>query len=211
MKTINLAPQFEDHERYVANRNINEMISESFKNSLLNLKASDFESIVVEPLIKVISTIDSRFFVTPLTTIPCGDLEYGTTNLRESGCAVFCFQQGLTIHGIFSELDELSEEIAEKGYYHVPSNSTWHCLFDHYGLRRATHYLEIVDALCRDSICTVLVKNSVYHNNPDRDGNHFVNLVGIDETTICVDDPHIGRRFMDFESLLKSVLITWIW
>lgn len=209
MKTLDFAPQQEDQKRYDLNAIINEMIHFAFQKSLRSF--NPILELTVAPLSKIISTVDSPFHINPTTTIPCGDLDYGTTTLRESGCAVFCFHQGLSVQGIYCDLDDLSDEITKKGYYYEPKNSTWHSLFDHYGLRRATHYMEIVDSLRHSSICTCLVKNSVYHNDPERNGNHFVNVVGLDKTKVCIDDSHIGRSFFDFEEFLNSVLVAWIW
>lgn len=207
MKTINLAPRMESHERYEANRAINELISKSFTDSLRYYITNE---ITVKPYGKAICTNETPFFVNPTTTIPSGDLEYSSTTLRDGGCAVFCFHQGLTTQLIYADLEDLTEEIAKKGYYE-PGKGTWHCLFDHFGSRRASHYAEIIDALLRGSISTCLVSNALYHNDSNRCGKLFVNVVGIDKSTVFIDDPNSGRIQMDFEAFLKSIQIAWIW
>lgn len=207
MKLFNMAPRLESHEQYEANRAINSLISQSFKRSVDKYVANETTA---KPYEKAICTIETPFFVNPITTIPSGDLEYSCTTLRDGGCAVFCFNQGLTTQLIYADLEDLAEEIAKKGYYE-PDKGTWHCLFDHFGLRRASHYVEIIDALMRGTISTCLVSNALYHNDPNRCGNHFVNVVGIDKSTVFIDDPNCGRITKDFEAFLKAIKIAWIW
>lgn len=207
MKLLNLAPRMESHERYETNKAINALIKESFVTSLKRFTPSD---ITVSPLKRKISTIHTPFFVNPHTSIPSGDLEYASTTLKDGGCAVFCFHQGLSTQLIYADLEDVTNEIAEKGYYE-PDTGTWHCLFDHFGLKRASDYLEITAALLRASISTCLVNNAIYHNDSNRPGKHFVNVVGIDKSTVYIDDPNCGRFPMDFEDFLKSVEVAWIW
>lgn len=207
MKLLNLASRMESHERYEANRAINTLIGQSFTASV---ERFTINKITVKPLIRVISTINTPFFVNTTTSIPSGDLEYASTTLKDGGCAVFCFHQGLVTQHIFADLDDVANEIAEKGYYE-PDKGTWHCLFDHFGCRRASDYVEIIDALLRGSISTCLVINALYHNDSNRCGKHFVNVVGINESTAIIDDPNCGRIPMDFETFLKTIEIAWIW
>lgn len=207
MKLLNLAPRMESHESYEANKAINTLIGQIFKASVERFTTNE---ITVKPLISVISTIHTPFFVNPTTFIPSGDLEYASTTLKNGGCAVFCFQQGLVTQHIFADLEDVANEIAEKGYYE-PDKGTWHCLFDHFGLRRASDYVEIIDALLRGSISTCLVTNAIYHGDSNRPGKHFVNVVGIDESTVFIDDSNCGRISRDFEAFLKAIEIAWIW
>lgn len=207
MKLLNLAPRMESHERYKANKAINELISKSFTASVERFIPNET---TVKPLEKHIFTINTPFFVNPTTSIPSGDLEYASTTLKDGGCAVFCFHQGLTTQLIYADLEDLTEEIAKKGYYE-PDKGTWHCLFDHFSLRRASDYVEIIDALLRGSISTCLVNNALYHNDSNRSGKHFVNVVGIDKSMVLIDDPNCGRIPMDFEAFLKAIQIAWIW
>lgn len=211
MKTLNLAPRMESHERYEANRAINNMIAESFASSVQHFMTVDLDDCASHALPEVIVGVDSPFFVNPIHYVPCGDLKFGNTTLRESGCAVFCFYQGLLTQNIYADLEDFTTEVFNKGYLE-PGKGIWHNLFDHFGLRRASHYQDIVDAICRGSISTCLVSNSMYHNDSTRTGNHFVNIVGLDGgANVIVDDSHLGRQFMNFKAFLDAVLVSWIW
>lgn len=207
MKLFNLPSRLESHEQYEANRAINTLISQSFVSSVSKYVSNETTT---EPYTTAICTIETPFFVNSIKAIPAGDLEYSSTTLRDSGCAVFCFNQGLTTRRIYADLEDLAEEIAKKGYYE-PDKGTWHCLFDHFGLRRASHYVEIIDALMRGTISTCLVSNALYHNDPNRCGKHFVNIVGVDKSKALIDDSNCGRIIMDLELFLKAVQIAWIW
>lgn len=70
MKTINLAPRMESHERYEANRAINELISKSFTDSVGCYIANE---ITAKPYGNGIFTNETPFFINPTTTIPSGD------------------------------------------------------------------------------------------------------------------------------------------
>ena len=207
MKNVNLSVRFEPSQRYDANTQINTAISAAFKDSLKTVILPAHELL---PFPQIIYTVDSAFYVSPTHSIDAGDLTYGDSTLAASGCAVFCFHQGLASQLIYADLDELADEIVSKGYYE-PGKGKLHNLFDHYGLKRATHYQEIVDALSRESIVTVLVKNAAYHCDAKRTGNHFVNIVGYENGKFWVDDPAIGRRLCGFTQLLEAVLVAWIW
>ncbi len=208
MKLLNLAQRMESHERYEANKAINTLISQSFRASVQRFTINE---ITCKPLKKMISTISSPFFVNLTTSIPCGDLEYASTTLKDAGCAVFCFHQGLSTRRIYTDLEDLSNEIAKKGYYEPTHTGTYHSLFDHFGLRRVSNYIEIIDALLRGSISTCLVINALYHNDSNRLGKHFVNIVGIDKSTVFIDDPSCGRITKDFKAFLEYIEIAWVW
>lgn len=207
MKILNLAPRKESHDCYKANQKINSLISQTFTTSVKHFIPNEM---TVIPFMKEILTIGTPHFVNSTYIIPSGDLKYSSTTLRDGGCAVFCFHQGLTTQNFYTNLEDVSNEIAKKDYYE-PNKGTWHCLFDHFGLRRASNYTEIIFALLRSSISTCLVSNAIYHNDSNRCGKHFVNVVGIDKSTVYIDDSNCGRFKMDFETFLKSVQIAWIW
>lgn len=208
MENINLVPRLEASSRYQANAKINEAINQSFAKSLETPPTTFNYDYKAFPL--HISTIKSDYY-DKLATMPCGKLPYGpTTTLEKSGCAVFCFHHGLTSRGFTLDLKVLAHEIYKKGYYEE-GKGTYHNLFDHYGLRRATHYNDIIDALSRRSISTCLIQNSIYHNDSSRTGSHFVNVVGLHGNLVVIDDPSIGRTKKFFTDLIQSISIAWIW
>lgn len=210
MKQLILAPRKEDHDCYEANRTINELISKSFRSSVSSISDDAIISITMNPVCEKIITTQTPFWITPTRSIPAGDIKYGSTTLKESGCAVFCFQQIATLKtNRCISISDLASEIYSKGYYE-PGKGTWHNLFDHFGLKRASHFQEILFAIGRDGIVTCLVDNSVYHSDHKRVGKHFVNLTGFDKTNAIIDDPNIGRCSMDFRKLLNAICVAWV-
>lgn len=209
MKKLELPQRMESHQQYEANKRVNKAVQDAFTASLETLQQYDFN--IVEPNGNCLTVETPYSDVIGVSC--CGDIKYGgTTTLKDSGCAVFCFYQGLclTRPKVYVSLSELAQEIAEKGYYE-PGKGTYHCLYDHWGLRRASHFCEVIDTIKRGSIVTCLVQNSKYHQDENRTGKHFVNVVGLYNDSVIVDDSHIGRRILKMESFMKSVLIAWTW
>ena len=210
MKLIkNLTERLETHNRYVNNQRVNALISECFAASVKDY-IDQFDVLINPGGICEITTHDSLYFISPDHAIRAGELPFATTTIEEEGCAIPCFQQGLTVQGIYEDLGRLSNLIGELGYYE-PNKGTWHQLFDHMGLRRATHWMEIYEALKRRSIVTLLVDNSSYEANTVTEGRNWVNIVGADGNSFYVDDPAIGRTCLDAYGLLKSIVFAWIW
>lgn len=200
MATVTLAPRKESPERWDTNRDINEMIAQAFKKSVKSFNGS---SVVSGPEVREILTISS-----PYSDTVCGELQYGGKKMEETGCAIFCFHQGLETR-LKEDIDivQLAQEVEAKGYYE-PGKGTYHNLFDHYGLRRATNYEEV---LMTSSICTMLVRNDKYHGDPARKGNHYVNVVGFNGDMAFVDDPAVGRQATLVKDLFEAAIITWMW
>lgn len=203
MKLLKLPQRIESHERYEANEAIYALISKSFTASVKCFIPNDITTQ------KFGITMSS--FCESCTPFDNEELEHVSTIANNGDCAILCFQQGLAAQVIYKDLETISKEIAETDHYKKSNTVIWHCLFDHFGLKRASHYVEIIAALQRNSVSTCLVSNALYHNNPNYYGEHFVNVVGIDKATVFVDDPRCGRIPMDFRTFLEAVQISWIW
>lgn len=198
MIKINLPLRAEIQERYEANRYINELIEKAFNESK---ERFDSENVPNSAIIK-----------TPIRTVKAyGNVPYGLSGktLKEAGCAVFTFEHGLRSRNIQIELKTLAYEIQAKGYY-LYGKGTYHMLFDHYGLRRASDVTEVFDNLQMGKIVTVLVKNSVYYGDSSTE-SHFVNLVGIKDNKFIVDDSNFGRKASKIETILEATRVAWLW
>lgn len=201
----------ETHERYEANRLINQTISDAFHASLdvfveqpnYPIPEVDYEQ---SRIVLVNDVLESG--------ITAGDVPYGVSTLGESGCAVFCIHNALTYTRSSDypnlSLETVAEEVASKGYYE-PGKGTYHNLFDHLGARRATNVQDIFDALCtrKKAMVTLLVRNEEYNG---RSGRHFINLVYWDGNNFLLNDSSIGFGLkIDAETIFKCVDIAWIW
>lgn len=210
MKRIKkLAERLESHNRYVNNQRVNALISECFAASMEDF-IDQVDTIINPGGICEITTHDSLYFISPDHAIRAGELPYATTTIEKEGCAIPCFQQGLTVQGIYEDIGTLATLIGDLGYYEN-DKGTWHQLFDHFGLRRATHWQEIYEALKRGSIVTCLVENSYYPANVITEGRNWINIVGANNTTFYIDDAAIGRTCIDAYGILKSIVFAWIW
>lgn len=203
VEILNLPYCEEQKERYDVNCELNARIAQAFKESVNNFiqsDAVDFSMEVVPPKEKILLQEEYK------------DVPYAEKTLGESGCAVFCFEQGLRCRGHKIQLVPLTNEIADKGYYSF-GNGTYHCLFDHYGLRRASDVEEVFAALTMGKILTALVRNSDYHEDESAVGSHFVNIVGIKDYDFIIDDSssNTGRQKVGITKMLKAIRIAWVW
>lgn len=196
--TLRLPKREERSERYDSNAEINRIISECFKKSIDNY--TDDRAFVLADAKEILR--DSEY----------GEVPYGGKTLKEAGCAVFCFEQGLRSRGYQCKIESLAKEISEKGYYNY-GKGTYHNLFDHFGLRRATDAQEINDALNLRKVVTVLVSNCEYTGGKIQKESHFINIVGKDyEGNFFVDDSSLKeRQKVDAETIFKSARVVWIW
>lgn len=221
MKLINQIPRrLETPERYDNNRDINIAIAKAFKDSVSQYSTPG-------------ETI-TELFVNPCSTVPSmarfsdeyqfykdipghvGGLDYANTSIAYGGCAIPCLHQGLMTRGIFKDIRDLASMLGALGYYET-NKGTYHNLFDHWGLRRATHYQEIFDNLTMGSIVTLLINNGGYSGNSLETGRAFINIVGLDADLddapyFYVDDPALDeRRGFEAIGILEATEVAWIW
>lgn len=150
---------------------------------------------------------------TILTAEQYKDVPYGGKTLGEAGCAVFVFEQGL--HYRFGEpvmqIEKLAKYIANLGYYEY-GKGTYHNLFDHYGLRRATHVDDVIDSLYMDKMVTVFVRNCDYYPLEKNEGSHFINLVGKSMKHFIVADSEFpSTQVVPAIEIFKATRVAWIW
>lgn len=194
---INLSERQETHEQWKKNKVINQIIRDTWNSSKEELQTDDNDigTITMHRML-----ISKNYY-----KVPYG--KKGESNLKKSGCAVFCFQQGLRIRGIECDMISLAKEVSKKGYYEL-GKGTYHNLFDHYGLRRATHVSEVFAALKQKHLVTMLVD---YENHNDLEEGHFLNIVGKKRSKFIVDDPEEGRMEIPIIKIIEASEIAWIW
>lgn len=200
-----IPPRRETPERYDLNREINTLIQKGFKDSVSKFLANPyqvFDYAVNEDFEREWNSDDNK------------DVPYGSSTLGESGCAVYAFHQGLRYrNGSVPRISNLACILAEEGYYE-PGKGTWHNLFDHWGLRRASDIKEVFDAfdVKEFPLVTVLVSNKLYPPSKSSSGSHFVNLVGLVHGGFLIEDPSRKNRLhLDFNKILPAIQIAWIW
>ena len=187
----------ESNERFENNAAINEIIAVAFQESI--------EKFMLESDIKI------KDIVATYRVIPWARnyemIGGGKSRLDKYGSAVFCLWQGLYTRNVEVLIGELVSELTRKKY----DSKTWHVIFDHMGLRRATSIDEIFDTLKCRRLVTLLVKNSIYPNSKMGKGNNFVSLVGIKNSKFLVDDSKAGRVAVDIKTMLQATEVAWIW
>lgn len=202
---FSIPPRRETPERYDLNREINNLIQKGFKDSISNFLSNPYP--VYDYAVK--EDFDREWNSDKNINVP-----YGSSTLGESGCAVYAFHQGLRYrNGSVPLISDLARTLAEEGYYE-PGKGTWHNLFDHWNLRRASDIKEVFDALDVKEfpLITVLVANKLYPASKSNSGSHFVNIVGLVHEGFLIEDPSRKNRLhMRFEKILPAVQIAWIW
>lgn len=202
---FNISLRREEPDRYDQNREINTLIQKNFKDSVSKFLENPY------PVYDYSGEDDfNREWNSPKNK----DIPYSSSTLGESGCAVYVFHQGLRYRkGSIPSIEQLAQILAENGYYE-PGKGTWHCLFDHWGLRRASNIKEIFDTLDIKELplITILVSNQLYPVSKSGSGSHFVNIVGVTQNGFLIDDPNKENRlFLEFERVLPSVQVAWLW
>lgn len=198
---MKLIKREERPEQYDANRDINNLIAETLKKSISDYVTKYEGNTWYSDGTKEKIKCAKEYFGVP----------YAETTLGKSGCAVFCFEHGLRTRGIKRKIETLAKEIGRKGYYY-PGKGTWHNLFDHYGLRRATSVWEIFDAIHAGKIVTLLLRNEVYDYSESDEGTHFVNIVETSAPDMfVVEDPNWGTVYVPIKNILKATQVAWVW
>lgn len=204
MDYLELLPREESRVRYDINKEIYSKIEEAYKNSVKNLAPKDIAKVP-----KYVNPENLEFSITLSSTV--AQIPYSTSNLSKSGCAILCFEEGLKFKRHMQYCIDYISRVASANEYYEEGKGTHHNFFDHYGLRRCTSIYDVIDSMSHDSLFTVLVVNSLYHKDPKREGNHFVNLLAIIEGKAIIDDPSVGRVEMDFIDFAKSSIKVWQW
>lgn len=177
----------------------------------------------VEPLVYDLFPISQK--ASMFSELPYGKV--GT--IGEAGCGPLALEYALRANGILVDFEELVNEIARKGYraymYNKEGNiidgcGTEYSLFDNFGYRLYSISQAVRELEAKSMICT-LVQNSVYHQNINAKGRHFVNLVGIDKAknAIVMDGnliwdekyPDEAIKKIPVKEFLLAIRAAWVW
>lgn len=194
----------ETPRRYDNNRDINDLIAIYFEESLMDFNENDFPENISQVTIRgVYAAWEGRF----------RDVPYGTKTLGEAGCAVFCLWQGLASRAIYTgmDLEDFANYISD---YYEQDKGSYHNLFDHYNLRRATHFQELFDTLKMGKIVTLLVRNKDYSLSKSEEGSHFINIIGKDGSGFIIYDSQtegIINYGVPMRETLYATRVAWLW
>lgn len=165
-----------------------------------------------------------------LTEIPFRDESKGdfTSTVASSGCAIIVAK---FLERYFDSDKRVSIELLAKmavdlGYrgYKKQEDGTWrkmgmsHIWFDKFVPRyfnlkskRVSDIKQVLEAIKTRKVPVLLVKNSVYKQEPENKDSHFVCLLGIDKHGYHLYDPESSKIVRcEFERIHKSIRIGWI-
>lgn len=184
-----------------------------------------------------------------LTTIPCirnlpfevvfpisqkfseySSLPYGKIGtVAEAGCGPLAVEYALRLLGYSYSFNEVLDECVKEGYRAylfddygriVDGFGSEHSLFHNNAI--TIHRIHDLFIYLRNGCpITLLVKNTIYHNDIARKGNHFVTLVGIDdcENLLIMDGnlitnstyPHSALVKKNFKEVAPGIRFAWAW
>lgn len=165
-----------------------------------------------------------------LTQIPFRDESKGDTSstIASSGCAILItkFLERYFDCDKKMKIKKLAEIAVEFGYrgYQKQSDGTWkkmgmtHIWFDKFVPRffwlksqRIADINEVIGALQEGRVPVLLVKNSIYKQDPNNSDSHFVCVLGMDQHGYHIYDPELPELTRcEFEKIHNSVRLGWI-
>lgn len=194
LSIINVSPVKQSSLRAERNEMINASIATSFEQSKRHFGGFKlFESEIGSVVPK---------------TLPTGELPKQFLKEGVSGHAVSCFVQGISqrFQKNFTKAECL--EICNKVSCYFEKESSVPLLFDHYGLRRATDIMEIVEAIQRGSIATCIMSENFGHRYVNA---IYLQILEVKTQGIVLVDPYQGGLSLTFSDFLKAVEGAWIW
>lgn len=165
-----------------------------------------------------------------LTKIPFRDETKGdtTSTVASSGCAIIVakFLERYFDCDKAMKIRKLAEMAVELGYrgYKKQEDGTWkkmgmnHLWFDKFvprffGLKsqRIADINEMVVALQEGRVPVLLVKNSIYKQDPENTDSHFVCALGMDQHGYHLYDPELPELTRcEFERIHNAIRLGWI-
>ncbi len=165
-----------------------------------------------------------------LTEIPFRDESKGdtTSTVASSGCAIIVakFLERYFDSEKRVSIEQLAKLAVDFGYrgYKKQDDGTWrkmgmnHLWFDKFVPRyftlksqRVSDVAQVLEAIKTRRVPVLLVKNSVYKQEPENKDSHFVCLLGIDKYGYHIYDPESSKIVRcEFERIHKSIRIGWI-
>jgi len=156
------------------------------------------------------------------------EMSYGEIGtIGGAGCGPLAFEYALRVLDFSVEFEEIVHECVEKGYrayiFDEENNiidgcGTENCIFDVVAQELSGELNELISALAEGPI-TLLVNNTIYHNDEKRRGNHFITMIGLNENgeailmdgNLIVNDPSEALVMKDFRKLIPGIQTAWSW
>lgn len=157
-------------------------------------------------------------------------LPYGKiSNIKDAGCGILAVEYALRLLGFNVDFEKLVNETVNKGYRGyirndndeiIEGNGTKYSLFNNLAIE-LTNINEIFNYLEKGCPITILIQNSIYHNDRKRTGSHFITLIGTDrnEDAILMDGNKMENTYnstsaivrMNFRQMLLGLRGAWAW
>ena len=196
---------------------------DDFQTNILNDMKYGFEIPIVQKL--------------PLDVYPIAQkcskyskLPYGLINtVGNAGCGPLAVEYALRLIGYDINFISILNECVIKGYRGyirddqdkiIDGLGTKYSLFSNIATE-LTNLEDILSFLQKGVPITILIQNSVYHNDKERKGNHFITLVGVDKekNALLMDGYQIedendlskGLVRKTFEEMLIGLRGAWAW
>lgn len=159
------------------------------------------------------------------SSLPYGEI--GTVS--EAGCGPLAVEYALRLLGYSCSFTEVLNECVKKGYrayvfddcgHIVDGVGSEHSLF-HNNATTIHGMHDLISYLRESCPITLLVNNTIYHDDQNRKGNHFVTLVGIDdcENLLIMDGnlitdssyPYAAFVKKNFRKMAPGIRYAWAW
>lgn len=196
---------------------------EKFHETILKNIKQSYKIFTIEKLPLNVFPLSQKY--SPYSNLPYGKI----STIGQAGCGPLAVEYSLRLLGFTFNFKDIVSECVEKNYrgyiYNdnneiIDGSGTKYSLFSNiatelYNLDEILYFLE------KGCPITLLIKNSIYHNDMNRSGNHFITLIGIDssENAILMD----GNKILDnsnpstalvrksFSKLLLGLMGAWAW
>ena len=196
---------------------------DKFQETILKNLKNNYKVLNIEILPLNVFPISQKF--SGYSSMPYGMF----ATIGEAGCGPLAVEYALRLLDFSISLEEIVSECLEKSYrgyiYNekeeiIDGSGTKYTLFSNIATE-LTNLDEILTFLEKGCPITILIQNSVYHNDENRKGNHFVTLIGIDsdKNAILMD----GNKITDendsstalvrkpFNQMLLGLRGAWAW
>ena len=156
------------------------------------------------------------------------EIIYGKSGtIGEAGCGPLAIEYALRFLGFSIKFEEIIKQCIEKGYraYEFDDNNniisgagTENYIFNVVAEQLTGNLEQFMDKLAEGPI-TLLISNSIYHEDASREGNHYITMIGIDENenAILMDGNLIKTKdtqaliYKNFRQIMSGIQNAWYW
>ena len=179
-----------------------------FQQTILKELTEEYTIPIVEKLPINIYPLSQRF--SEYSMLPYGEIGI----IKEAGCGIFAVEYAFRLLGCNVDFVELLDECVNKGYrgYVLDENEkiidgsgTKYSLFTNLAIE-LKHLNQIFYFSKEGFPITLLVQNSVYKNESNKKGNHYITLVGFaeNEKALLMDGNRIINLLHPEDALLTK-------